>query len=178
MTIFVRSLQPATLRDATATRGWRRTCALALVLATAIGGNAMADEAQSNSVTVGPNTVADGFGAIAIGDGAHAAADLATAIGVRSLARGEMSTAIGMSAMAQADRATALGGFAQANAFNSVALGYQSVAERANTVSVGQRGGERQIVHVAAGTADTDAANMAQLRATGLFDRDGNALDA
>ena len=49
---------------------------------------------------------------------------------------------------------------------NSVALGDGSVATRANTVSVGSTGNERQVTNVAAGTADTDAANVGQVRST------------
>ena len=61
----------------------------------------------------------------------------------------------------------AIGGNAQSLAANSVALGSNSVADRANTVSVGSAGNERQITNVAAGTADTDAVNVAQLKAYG-----------
>ncbi|MFA9441931.1 beta strand repeat-containing protein, partial [Uliginosibacterium sp. sgz301328] len=47
---------------------------------------------------------------------------------------------------------------------NSAAIGANSVADRANTVSVGSAGNERQIVNVAAGTQDTDAVNVSQLK--------------
>src|ERR1700754_5088278 len=106
MTFFECSPRPTVRRAATQPRarcGWRRACALALALSAVIGGHAIADEGQGNTVTVGPNAIADGFGAIAIGDGANAMADLATAIGIRSLAGGAMSTAIGTSAIAQAE---------------------------------------------------------------------------
>ncbi|NLC61799.1 MAG: hypothetical protein GX761_11035, partial [Gammaproteobacteria bacterium] len=45
------------------------------------------------------------------------------------------------------------------------------VADRANTVSVGAEGSERQIVNVAAGTADTDAANVGQVNAAAAQSR-------
>ncbi|WP_162002933.1 YadA-like family protein [Microvirga tunisiensis] len=48
---------------------------------------------------------------------------------------------------------------------NSVALGDGSKTDRANSVSVGTAGAERQITNVSAGTENTDAANVAQLRA-------------
>jgi autotransporter adhesin len=48
---------------------------------------------------------------------------------------------------------------------NSVALGDGSKTDRANSASVGTAGAERQITNVAAGTENTDAANVAQLRA-------------
>jgi autotransporter adhesin len=46
-----------------------------------------------------------------------------------------------------------------------VALGQGSLADRDNSVSVGSAGAERQITNVAAGTAATDAVNLAQLDA-------------
>ncbi|MFM0061160.1 YadA-like family protein, partial [Paraburkholderia phytofirmans] len=67
----------------------------------------------------------------------------------------------------------AIGGNAQSLAANSVALGSNSVADRSNTVSVGSAGNERQITNVAAGTADTDAVNVAQLKASGVINPDG-----
>ncbi|MFM0556253.1 YadA-like family protein, partial [Paraburkholderia sediminicola] len=67
----------------------------------------------------------------------------------------------------------AIGGNAQSLAANSVALGSNSVADRANTVSVGSAGNERQITNVAAGTADTDAVNVAQLKASGIINPNG-----
>ncbi|MFM0673443.1 YadA-like family protein, partial [Paraburkholderia sediminicola] len=67
----------------------------------------------------------------------------------------------------------AIGGNAKSAAANSVALGSNSVADRANTVSVGAAGAERQITNVAAGTADTDAVNVAQLKASGIINPNG-----
>ncbi|MDY0957010.1 YadA-like family protein, partial [Stenotrophomonas rhizophila] len=46
---------------------------------------------------------------------------------------------------------------------NAVAIGANSVADRENSVSFGRAGGERQLTHVAAGTANTDAVNVKQL---------------
>jgi len=59
----------------------------------------------------------------------------------------------------------AIGGQAIANGINSVALGSNSLADRSNAVSVGAAGSERQIINVAAGTANTDAVNLAQMNA-------------
>ncbi|CAB3743588.1 hypothetical protein LMG24238_07102 [Paraburkholderia sediminicola] len=67
----------------------------------------------------------------------------------------------------------AIGGNARSLAVSSVAIGSNSVADRANTMSVGAAGAERQITNVAAGTADTDAVNVAQLRASGMINSDG-----
>ena len=79
---------------------------------------------------------------------------------------------------ATGSESVAIGGAAVATAASSVALGSNSVANRANSVSVGSAGAERQITNVAAGTADTDAVNVAQLKATGLVGTDGAAKAA
>ncbi|AXE97883.1 YadA family autotransporter adhesin [Paraburkholderia hospita] len=79
---------------------------------------------------------------------------------------------------ATGSESVAIGGAAVATASNSVALGSNSVANRANSVSVGSVGAERQITNVAAGTADTDAVNVAQLKATGLVGTDGTSKAA
>ena len=51
-------------------------------------------------------------------------------------------------------------------ATNSVVLGYQSTVEDANTVSVGSGRLQRKIVHVADGTASSDAATYGQIAKT------------
>ena len=78
---------------------------------------------------------------------------------------GTGGVAVGANADASATGAVAVGSGAQATGANSVALGSGSVADRANTVSVGANGEERQITNVAAGTEDTDAANVGQMNA-------------
>jgi len=77
--------------------------------------------------------------------------------------------------VASGQESVAMGGGAQATAKQSVALGSGSVADRDNSVSVGSQGNERQITHVKAGTADTDAVNVAQLKAAGVINGDGSA---
>ncbi len=79
-------------------------------------------------------------------------------------ASGKDSIAGGAGAVASADNSSAIGANASAKANNSVALGANSVADRANTVSVGSSGAERQITNLAAGTQDTDAVNLSQLK--------------
>ncbi|TDN62918.1 ESPR-type extended signal peptide-containing protein [Paraburkholderia sp. BL10I2N1] len=81
-----------------------------------------------------------------------------------SSATGTEAVAIGGNANATADTSVALGANASANVSNAVALGAGSVADRADTVSVGSAMLQRQIVNVAAGTADHDAVNVAQLK--------------
>jgi autotransporter adhesin len=78
-------------------------------------------------------------------------------------AGGTNSVAVGPSASSAGANSVAVGSGASAAADNSVALGAGSVASRDNTVSVGSPGSERQITNVAAGTADTDAANVGQV---------------
>ena len=109
-------------------------------------------------------------------------------------ATGVNAIAIGANASASGSAAAALGYGAQATAAGGVALGSNSVADRPailpaaayvpagatagqttaiqNTVvgslgavSVGSAAGTRQITNVAAGSADTDAVNVAQLKA-------------
>jgi hypothetical protein len=103
------------------------------------------------SVAIGGSTTfglipsrASGTGAAAFGAGAWATEDYATAIGWN---RGSQC-------------ATALGANATATGSNSVALCRLQGRLRDNTVAVGKAGGERQVTHVAAGTA-TDAVNRA-----------------
>ncbi|MGF6902960.1 YadA-like family protein [Paraburkholderia sp. GAS348] len=123
------------------------------------GGNA-AYASGDNSVAIGNQAEANGDGSVAIGAKAVAGHDpLST--GGENIAG---ATAIGASAQALATNATALGNMAAVTADNAVALGQGSIADRANTVSVGSVNSERQITNVAAGTADTDAVNVAQLK--------------
>ncbi len=79
-------------------------------------------------------------------------------------AQGDNSAAGGAGTVAAGSDSTALGNGAQAEGDNSVALGAGSVATRDNAVSVGSKGHERQVTHVAAGSEDTDAVNVAQLK--------------
>jgi len=78
-------------------------------------------------------------------------------------AGGSNSVAVGPTASSAGANSVAVGSGASAAADNSVALGAGSVANRDDTVSVGSPGSERQITNVAAGTADTDAANVGQV---------------
>ena len=62
------------------------------------------------------------------------------------------------------NNAVVLGHNAKVTGEGAVALGSGSVADRANAVSVGRKDANRQIINVAAGTEDTDAVNVSQLR--------------
>jgi len=123
-------------------------------------------------------------------DGASGA--LAVAVGVSASAKGDGATALGLNSSAKSKDAVAIGTDTRAELEGSVALGKGSVANTAAGIagfdpltgfgssntgstwrssaaafSVGDvsRGITRQITGVAAGTADTDAVNVAQLKA-------------
>ena len=131
------------------------------------------------------NTGATGNNATAAGVRASAAGNFATAVGADATAANTNSTAIGYKAKSSVDDGVALG----ANSVASVASGkagynIKTVDSRTNgysgltgaaltstmgAVSVGDGGTKtRQITNVAAGTADTDAVNVAQLRNVNL----------
>lgn len=131
------------------------------------------------------NTGATGNNATAAGVRTSAAGNFATAVGADATAANTNSTAIGYKAKSSVDDGVALG----ANSVASVAAGtagynvktadsrtngYSGLTGAALTstmgaVSVGDGGTKtRQITNVAAGTADTDAVNVAQLRNVNL----------
>ncbi|WP_418369145.1 YadA-like family protein [Veillonella parvula] len=131
------------------------------------------------------NTGATGNNATAAGVRTSAASNFATAVGADATAANANSTAIGYKAKSSVDDGVALG----ANSVASVAAGkagynvktadsrtngYSGLTGAALTstmgaVSVGDGGTKtRQITNVAAGTADTDAVNVAQLRNVNL----------
>jgi autotransporter adhesin len=152
--------------------------------ATAVGYQSFASAA--GDVALGANAHASGVNgtkgsaATALGQNAYASGWGATAMGEGASANAGYSTTIGAASSVQAGGGVAIGHQAQvlAAADNAVALGINSIADRANSVSVGSAGHERQITNVAAGTQDTDAVNLAQLKATGLVDDGGQLLDA
>ena len=131
------------------------------------------------------NTGATGNNATAAGVRTSAAGDFATAVGADATAANANSTAIGYKAKSGVDDGVALG----ANSVASVAAGkagynvktadsrtngYSGLTGAALTstmgaMSVGDGGTKtRQITNVAAGTADSDAVNVAQLRNVNL----------
>ncbi|MGQ3660319.1 YadA-like family protein [Citrobacter braakii] len=76
------------------------------------------------------------------------------------------TSSTGADANAQGADSVAMGSGSIAAAKNSVALGTNSVADEANTVSVGSSTQQRRITNVAAGVNNTDAVNVAQLKAS------------
>ncbi|KLI99635.1 YadA-like family protein, partial [Luteimonas sp. FCS-9] len=134
----------------------------------AIGTNAT--KGGRYGMAVGGDSYAAGDHDTAIGGNAKVHADNSTAVGANTtvLAAASEAVAVGEGATVAATAGTALGQGATvtATAQGAVALGQGSVADRAGTVSVGSAGSERQVVNVAAGTQDTDAVNVSQLRAS------------
>ncbi|NPT55929.1 hemagglutinin [Paraburkholderia sp. 5N] len=125
--------------------------------------------------TAPANAAARGSTAVGRGSFVNASATQGTAIGELAEVDGAGGIALGTAAVSVARFSTALGAASSATGFNSVALGQRSVADRDNTVSVGSSTLQRQIANVAAGTQNTDAVNLAQIKAMGAnVDNSGN----
>ena len=119
---------------------------------------------------------------IAIGKGAEGSATSATALGINANASAENAMALGPSSKATAYNGVALGSFSEANTAGGTAgynvntsrtdkyAGLTGLALTANTgaVSIGSSTKTRQITNLAAGTNDTDAVNVAQLKSVNL----------
>ncbi|RQR30386.1 YadA family autotransporter adhesin, partial [Burkholderia sp. Bp9142] len=163
----------------------------------AIGSIAQTGVDHPYSVAIGSMVTTNGPGALAIGSRAKANGENAVAVGnngVMALGKSSMamgdkavtkvgtvnSIAIGTNANVQQNvaDAIALGANSQALQSNSIALGAGSIADRANALSIGSAGAERQIVHVAKGTQDTDAVSLAQLKGLADVVGGGTGFDA
>ena len=119
---------------------------------------------------------------IAIGKGAEGSATSATSIGINANASAENAMALGPSSKASVYNGVALGSYSEANTAGSIAgynantsrtdkyAGLTGLALTANTgaVSIGSSTTTRQITNLAAGTNDTDAVNVAQLKSVNL----------
>ncbi|KVV48421.1 hypothetical protein WT27_04070 [Burkholderia territorii] len=121
-------------------------------------------QAVSDSIAIGGEAAAIHVYSVAIGNRATASGNHSTALGVNATASGASATALGQGAMATGLFSSAVGVGATASGDQSVALGIRSVADRNATVSVGSATLQRQIIHMAAGTDDTDAVNVGQLK--------------
>jgi len=148
-------------------------------MAAAIGGGAIAE--GSGALAMG-SAQATASNAAALGNGARATAAFTLAAGANARAEGMNAVALGNSTRATADNAVAIGTLARvdvsatnsmaigrnaavaAKATNAMSLGNNSTNDRADTISVGSAKAERQIINVAAGTSDTDAVNLSQLK--------------
>ncbi|WMY73538.1 YadA-like family protein [Buttiauxella selenatireducens] len=153
------------------------------------------------STAIGLASLSTGQDAIALGTVSGAYSRAAVAVGPGSSATGVGSTALGSAAIANGTASLALGDSAQANVAGGVALGYQSNATRAagsagylpagisaaslaaiNATTASRAAvdiGSRQITSVAAGTADSDGVNVAQLKGVAeLADAGWNVADS
>ena len=133
-----------------------------------------------NSTALGTMSKASQQYALAVGQNATALGYASTALGTGAVVTGLGSVALGTGSSATLDGSVALGG-ASSTTRGSV-TGYAAFGVAALQTSVGevaiartllyldprtgvlQSGGERQITGVAAGSAETDAINVAQLR--------------
>ena len=161
---------------------------------TAIGHGTAASGASSTAL--GNRTKVGGTAGVGIGMLANATKDYGIAIGGQSSSTADNGIAIGRNSSVSENNGIAIGDGASATTADGVAIGSKSVAStaagvagyNANTgrtdtyanltgatltstlggVAVGTTNQTRQINYVAAGTADTDAVNVAQLKSVNL----------
>ena len=141
-----------------------------------------AEASLLNAVALGKTSKATGASATALGPQSTASATYATAIGMNSVANQEYAIAIGGSSEATVQRGVALGTYSKADTASGVS-GYDANTNRTNkyagltgnaltstwgAVSIGDGTNTRQITGLAAGTKDTDAVNVAQLKSVNL----------
>ena len=168
--------------------------------ATALGPQAKAT--GSTAVAIGLNSEANTSATVAIGQSSAASGLQAIAVGYKSAASGDNAAAYGNTAKAVGKNSLALGANTQATVEGGVALGAGSIANtvagagynpntgRTDTftglsgnaltstwaaVSIGDGTNTRQLTGLAAGTNNTDAVNVAQLKSMNLaFTADGS----
>ncbi|MDU1056781.1 MAG: hypothetical protein E7A37_07065, partial [Negativicoccus succinicivorans] len=131
-------------------------------------------ENHYNSIAIGTTSFVEAKEAIGIGAGTRINGDRGVALGYAAVSD-EKGTALGAGAQAKANAGVALGEGAVADTAAEVA-GYDPQTGKASTetaptwksvkgaVSVGTADATRQITNLAAGLADTDAVNVAQLK--------------
>ncbi|EFL55570.1 Hep/Hag repeat protein [Veillonella atypica ACS-049-V-Sch6] len=156
----------------------------------------------ASATALGPQAKATGSTAVAIGLNSEANQSATVAVGYNSAASGENAAAYGNTAKAVGKNSLALGANTQATVEGGVALGAGSIANtvagagynpntgRSDTfaglsgnaltstwaaVSIGDGTNTRQLTGLAAGTNNTDAVNVAQLKSMNLaFTADGS----
>lgn len=127
---------------------------------TIIGSNNKATNIKSTIIMGDENTLEGRQGVISLGNKNTIEADNAVAIGNGTTVTAENGVAIGVGSVA--DRvAGSLGAFAPDTSTVGALSTWRSTA---GAVSVGSSSKTRQIINVAAGTKDTDAVNVAQLK--------------
>ena len=141
-----------------------------------------ATSSGDTSVAIGKNTVASGGDGVSIGTSSQATGGDSIALGKNAKASNGDTIAIGGGSEATVERGVALGTYSKADRASGVA-GYNANANRTNkyagltgntltstwgAVSIGDGTNTRQITGLAAGTNDTDAVNVAQLKSVNL----------
>ncbi|MFV8882961.1 ESPR-type extended signal peptide-containing protein, partial [Serratia fonticola] len=142
-----------------------------------------------NGVAMGSSSYGGGNYSLALGASAQTNADYSNAIGYDAQAAAQGGLALGQSTRITSTGAngTAIGRNASVSGGNSVALGAGSVSDNSTMasaaynpytsftlagatpvgeVSIGTAGNERRITNVAAGSQNTDAVNVSQLKST------------
>ncbi|EKN3316298.1 adhesin, partial [Yersinia enterocolitica] len=139
---------------------------------------ATAEAAKGAAVAVGAGSIATGVNSVAIGPLSKALGDSAVTYGAASTAQkdgvaigarastSDTGVAVGFNSKADAKNSVAIGhsSHVAANHGYSIAIGDRSKTDRENSVSIGHESLNRQLTHLAAGTKDTDAVNVAQLK--------------
>ena len=118
----------------------------------------------TDSIAVGGAAMASGTSAVAIGDSASAPSANAVALG--SQAKVTQTGGVALGAGSVANTAAGKEGYIPVTATSQQAAAIRATKSTEGAVSVGDasKGVYRQITGVAAGTADTDAVNVAQLK--------------
>lgn len=141
------------------------------------------------SIAVGTMSYAKGHFSNAFGTRAHALGDFSLAVGLTAKAETEYAIAVGSNAQVAQNAGLALGGNTRVTVSKGIALGFESevtnnnnntayIPEDGNTkvnsykatngigpLSIGSSSIKRKIINVGAGNNDTDAVNVAQLKA-------------
>ena len=133
---------------------------------TAIGYHSIAKNGNSTAIGYSSSAV---MNATALGSGASAGFAHSIAIGVNSKTSTDANIAIGTESEASGEEAVTIGQMSSVKGNSSVALGYKSkvFSGEDHVVSFGVSGKDgftRRLINVSAGSADTDAVNVKQLK--------------
>ena len=141
-----------------------------------------ATQAVTNSVAIGKGATATGESSVVIGDNARSSNVGSVAIGYSNSVSADNGVAIGNGTIVTAIDGVAIGNSSMANRAPGV-TGYdandnktdkyagltgRAIMSNHGAVSIGGNGFSRQIIGVSAGSADTDAVNVAQLKSVNL----------
>lgn len=133
------------------------------------------------SIAFGADAWSQADYSVAMGSAAKSSGLYSMAYGTNSQSVGNYSTAFGAESKAFALNSLAIGSYSSANKENSIALGSGSIADEGaltnytgyglsslqssqGEMSVGSSSVKRKITNVAAGSSDTDATNVSQLK--------------